>query len=352
MENFFNFTRAELSAFIQENLSAPRYTAQQLFDWVYRKGITDFSQMSNLSSELREKLQSVFIFPVAETTEKQISQDGTIKYLLKVPSGQTIETVLIAQPNRKTLCVSSQYGCGMGCKFCRTGTMGFIANLEAADIVSQVRAVLEDCRLNADSFSNMVFMGMGEPLHNIKNITKAIRILTDPYAFEIAPRKITVSTVGLVPAIEKFGAENLGVNLAVSLNATNDEVRSEIMPVNKAFPLETLLKTLANYPLKGRKKITIEYVMLSGVNDTDADLLRLGKILQGIKCKVNLIPYNENANLGFKTPSDAKIDTWLKALSKKHLDVTVRWSKGKDINAACGQLATQIVKKEKISVFQ
>ena len=352
MENFFNFTRAELSEFISERFSAPQYTAQQLFDWVYRKGISDFSQMSNIAKDVRAQLASEFSFPEAETSERQLSQDGTRKYLFKVPSGQTIETVLIAQPNRKTLCVSSQYGCGMGCKFCRTGTMGFIANLDAADIVAQVRGVLSDCKTSADSFSNMVFMGMGEPLHNLKNITKAIRILTDPYAFEIAPRKITVSTVGLVPAIEKFAEEDLGVNLAVSLNATTDEIRSEIMPVNKAFPIEKLLSTLRNFPLKGRKKITIEYVMLAGVNDHEEDLSRLSKILRGIRCKINLIPYNENAQLGFKTPSENKINSWLRTLTDKGIDVTVRWSKGKDINAACGQLATEVVKKNKISVFQ
>lgn len=346
MQNFFDLPREKLEEIIGKQFKAKPYVAGQLFDWVYRKEVTDFDEMTNISKSLREEFKKTFIFKFAKNVEKEVSSDGTRKYVLAVPSGQTIETVLINQPNRKTICVSSQYGCGMGCTFCKTGTMGFIANLTTGDIISQVLAIKKDCKKYGDTFLNMVFMGMGEPLHNFKGIVGAIKILTDPLGFEMAPKRITVSTVGLVPAIKKFGEADLGVNLAVSLNATTDEVRSKIMPINKNYPIDVLLSTLKKFPLSGKKRITIEYVMLAGVNDTQHDMTRLAKILKGLKCKINLIPYNDNAGLGFSTPSRNKVYLWQKQLTELHYDTMIRWSKGNDINAACGQLVTQVVKKQ------
>ncbi len=339
--NFFDLSRKDLADYLSEKFSLPAFRANQLFDWVYKKNVWDISQMSNLSEVLRDQLAGHFTFPEAEIKDRQISNDGTRKYLFQVPSGRTIETVLIKQPKRQTICVSSQYGCGMGCKFCRTGTMGFIANLKPSDIVAQVLGILKDAKEFGDGFQNIVFMGMGEPLHNYKTIITTVRILTDPKGLAISPRRITVSTVGLVPAIEKFAEADLGVNLAISLNATDDATRTEIMPTNKAFPIDTLLGTLKKYPLAGRKKLTIEYVMLAGVNDRDEDLKRLPRLLKDIKCKVNLIPYNENAGLGFKSPSEEKVYRWFKVLNEQFIFTSVRWSKGKDINAACGQLVTE-----------
>ena len=347
MQNFFDFTREELKVLLKENFNAPSFVGDQLFDWVYKKGQKDFDLMTNVSKQYRESLKSFFTFKYAEVIKREISNDGTRKYLLKVPSGKEIETVLINQVNRKTLCVSSQYGCGMAWSFCRTGTMGFLANLETADIIAQVMAINEDAKEFNDSFSNMVFMGMGEPLHNYKGVTRALKILTDPLAFEIGPRRITVSTVGLVPAIKKFAKEELGVNLAVSLNATTDEVRSQIMPVNKNFPIKVLLDTLREFPLTGKRRITIEYVMLAGINDTMDDIKRLVRILDGIKCKINLIPYNDNAGLGFKTPSRNHVFRCLNMLTASNMDATVRWSKGNDIKAACGQLVTSVNNENK-----
>jgi 23S rRNA (adenine2503-C2)-methyltransferase len=336
--NFFDLTRLELADFLKQNLGVEGYRAKQLFRHVYKNKISDVSTMTDIGKTHRLKLADSLELPKLEIAQCEISSDGTRKYLVRLAGGELVETVMIKQPTRFTLCVSSQVGCGMGCKFCRTATMGFRRNLKTSEIVGQVLAVATDAELRGDSFSNIVFMGMGEPLHNVNSVIRAVNILTDESGLQLPPRKITVSTVGLVPAIKKFG-DATNVNLAVSLNATTDKVRTEIMPVNRRYPLSELLATLRNYPLTGKKKITVEYVMLADVNDTVEDLKRLPTILHGIKCKVNLIPYNENANLGYRSPKKEWVYHWLKELSHK-LDVTIRWSKGIDINAACGQLAT------------
>ncbi|MFM1847744.1 MAG: rRNA ((2503)-C(2))-methyltransferase RlmN [Pseudomonadota bacterium] len=344
--DFFSLSQEDLAALLKERYGEPAYRAKQLFQWVYRQGITDIALMTNVKRELREELQRLFVFTEAAVADRQISSDGTRKYLLEVTPGDNVESVMIKQPQRMTLCVSSQIGCGMACAFCRTGTMGFRRHLSTAEIIRQVRAVIKDAANFGDMFQNIVFMGMGEPLHNFKGVTTALRILTDPDGLNLSTRKITVSTVGLVPAIERFGASGVDVNLAVSLNATTDEVRDEIMPVNRTFPIERLLAALRAFPLKPRRRITIEYVMLAGVNDTPADLERLPKLLRGIPSKINLIPYNENAGLGFKAPSAEKVHTWHRALLAKGLNTTVRWSKGADISAACGQLAVKAAERK------
>ncbi|MCL4149829.1 UNVERIFIED_CONTAM: hypothetical protein GTU68_015742 [Idotea baltica] len=338
--NFYDLDRESLSEYLVSN-SIPKFRAKQLFEWVYRHQITDFDQMTNISKELRDKLKEVFIFPEAEVKSREISNDGTRKYLFAVSDKIEVESVMIQQEKRMTLCLSSQYGCGMGCTFCRTGTMGFLANLSPSEIMKQVLGVIKDAKEFNDMFTNIVFMGMGEPLHNHKSLFKVIRILTDPSGLAIAPRKITVSTVGLVPAIKKFAEADLGVNLAISLNATNNKVRSEIMPINDNFPLEVLLDTVRNFPLKGRKRITFEYVMLKDVNDTLEDLKRLIAITRKLPVKINLIPYNENTGLGFFTPPKSRIYKWQEVLNSNDISATIRWSKGQDINAACGQLKSQ-----------
>lgn len=338
--DFYGMTRTALAGYLESEFGEAEFRSTQLFEWIYRRSILDVSAMSNISRSLREKLAGRFSFPEAQIRDRQISRDGTRKYLFEVENGDKVESVMIKQPARMTLCVSSQVGCGMGCAFCRTATMGFRRNLSASEIVRQVLGVTKDAVNFGDGFDNIVFMGMGEPLHNFKGVTDAIRILTDEQGLRIPPRKITVSSVGLVPAIRKFGEADLNVHLAVSLNATTDEVRSKIMPVNKAFNIEELMKCLRAFPVKPRRKITIEYVMLSEVNDTIQDLERLPKLLRGIQAMVNLIPYNENAGLGYRTPPRERVHEWQNGLNRKGVHATVRWSKGSDIKAACGQLAT------------
>jgi 23S rRNA (adenine2503-C2)-methyltransferase len=337
--NFYDLRLSELEELLSTSLGYEKYRAKQLFRQVYRNQVTDIEQMTDIGHRYHQELGQLLIFPELEIAKSELSQDGTRKYLIRTTNGELVETVMIKQPTRYTLCVSSQVGCGMGCKFCRTATMGFMRNLKTSEIIGQVLAVAKDAKTRGESFNNIVFMGMGEPLHNLERVVRAVNILTDEHGLQFPPRKITVSTVGLVPAIKKFGIST-NVNLAVSLNATTDDVRSRIMPVNKRFPIEQLIDTLKNYPLANKKKITIEYVMLGGLNDTKEDLQRLPSLLHGVKCKVNLIPYNENADLGYSSPKREWVHYWLRELSSK-LDVTIRWSKGIDINAACGQLATK-----------
>lgn len=338
--DFFCLSREALVCVLKEHFDLPRFRADQLFQWVYRRGVRSFDEMTNLSAANRARLSQYFVFPQVATRERKISSDGSRKYLFEVGGGDLVETVMIKQPTRMTLCVSSQVGCAMGCKFCRTATMKLRRNLSTSEIIRQVLAVIEDAREFEDSFQNVVFMGMGEPLHNFEGVTEALRIMKDPFGLNLSGRKITVSSVGLVPAIERFAQAGIDVNLAISLNATDDETRESIMPVNKAFPLARLLETLRNYPLRSRKRFTIEYVMLHGVNDRDEDLKRLPRLLHGIPSKVNLIPYNVNAGLGFEPPPREQLVRWQKTLMGKGLETTIRWSKGQDIDAACGQLVT------------
>ena len=338
--NFYDLAPGKLRALLEERFSLPAYRADQLIQWVYRWRKTDFSEMTNLKKDLRTEFSELFEFPELEQRERKISQDGTRKYLFDA-SGDLIESVMIKQPERMTLCVSSQVGCALACAFCQTGTMGLKRNLSVWEIVGQVVAVRDDAQHFDDMFSNIVFMGMGEPLHNFRNVLDAIEVINHDHGLGLSARKITVSTAGLVPAIKKFADSGTEANLAVSLNATTNEVRNQIMPINKRFPLEVLLETLRDMPLKSRKRVTIEYVMLKGVNDSPADLKRLPGLLRGIPSKVNLIPYNFNTGLGFECPDPELPKAWQRELNRHGLVATIRWSKGVDIDAACGQLVTK-----------
>ncbi len=344
--NFFSFSRTELAEYLAKELGLPSYRANQLFQWVYQKRVFDLELMTNIGKGDRAKVAEVLEIPSVPHSERQVSQDGTRKYLFSLTEGDEVESVMIKQPTRMTLCVSSQVGCALACQFCQTGTMGLKRHLLTEEIMHQVMGVLVDSGENyGDTFSNMVFMGMGEPLHNFENVSRALTILTDPYGLAISARKITVSTAGLLPAIQRFFSEKVPANLAVSLNATDDEVRSQVMPINKRYPIASLLDTLRSVDIPTRKRITIEYVMLKGVNDRVEDLKRLPKLLKGIPAKINLIPYNMNADLGFQAPDDKDVMLWQRELMKHHFVVTVRWSKGRDIDAACGQLVTKSKRK-------
>lgn len=348
--DFYNYSYSELADLLKVEFDASAFRATQLFEWVYRRGVTDFELMTNISKDLRERLASRFHFAKARVADRQISVDGTRKYLFEVEGGDLVESVMIKQTNRMTLCVSSQVGCAMGCKFCRTGTMGLKRSLSTSEIIRQVAGVIEDAKNFGDSFQNIVFMGMGEPLHNFDGVTRAVKILTDRRGYGMSPRKVTVSTVGLAPAIRKLAASDVSVSLAVSLNATTDEIRSKIMPINDRFPIDELVDAIKSFPVGPRKKVTIEYVMLGGVNDTTEDMKRLASMMRGLPVKINLIPYNDNAGLGFDSPAREWVFAWQRYLNSQGLQAFIRWSKGADIAAACGQLATQSKKASRLAV--
>jgi 23S rRNA (adenine2503-C2)-methyltransferase len=327
----------------------PRYRAAQVLAWVHRKGVDEFAAMSNLSRALREKLTAAFTFERLRPTFVAAAIDGTQKLLFHLPGDAerrtrpaAIESVLIPQLDRPheardrlTLCISSQAGCGMACAFCATARLGLIRNLRPGEIVGQVRAAQA---VAPRPLTNVVLMGMGEPLANYDAVVTAVEILSADWGFAISPRRITVSTVGLAPDIPRFIADTR-VNLAVSLTATTDAQRDRLMPVNRRFPLAELFRACRAVPLARRKRITFEYVMLDGENDSDADARRLIGLLHGIPSKVNLIPFNAFPDAGFAASPRARIERFQALLAAHGLNATIRESRGHDIQAACGQLA-------------
>jgi 23S rRNA (adenine2503-C2)-methyltransferase len=335
----------DLGRFVSERLGERPFRAKQIYRWLHQKGATHFDEMTDLSKDLRERLKAeARLVPVTKDLEQR-STDGTIKYRFKTADGRLIESVYMPSEDRKTLCVSTQVGCAMGCTFCMTATLGLLRNLTAGEIVAQVHAVNREVRQNENlemlrPLTNLVFMGMGEPLHNFENLKKALGILQSQDGPNFSHRHITVSTVGLVPMIERLGTET-EVKLAISLNASNDEQRSQMMPINKKWNIEALLDACKKFPLRQGRRITFEYVLMRGVNDTDEDAGRLIKLLRGIPAKVNLIPYNENPGLGFQTTMEERAEQFREILAAGEIAAFIRKNRGRDIAAACGQLANQ-----------
>lgn len=332
-----NFDLEELEAFIARH-GKERYRARQIFKWLYQKGAVSFDEMSNISKELRRELADSARISTIAPEAVEVSRDGTRKYLFRLEDGNTIESVLIPEEDRNTLCISSQIGCAMACEFCLTGTFRLTRNLSTAEIVNQVCAVKKETEVK-----NLVFMGMGEPLANLDNVIRALRIITCDDGLQFSTRRVTVSTAGLVPEMDRLGHE-VTVNLAVSLNATTDELRDRLMPINRRYPLKELLAACKRFPLPGRRMITFEYVMINGVNDSLGDARRLVKLISGIPCKVNLIPFNEHEGCAFRKPTQEAIDVFHKYLLDKHFTVITRSSRGTDISAACGQLKGRLEK--------
>lgn len=332
-----DLTQKELISFVKE-LGLSGFRGKQIFSWLFRPSLDSFDQMTDLSLKLRAQLNEIATISTLETISREESEDGTIKYGFKLKDGHIIESVLIPEGDRNTLCVSSQVGCAMGCKFCLTGTMGFKRNLHASEIVNQVKQIQDELLGKGSKVNNIVFMGMGEPLANFNNLIKALDILLDQLGLNFSDRKITVSTCGLVPQILELG-EQSKVNLAISLHGATDQVRDELMPINKKYPLAQLLEACKAFPLPKRRRIMIEYVMLAGINDSEKDAKALTKILHGIPCKINLLPFNECPELPFKKPAADKIDAFQEIVQKSGYTVIVRSSRGADISAACGQLA-------------
>jgi len=327
-----NLTPEELAGFLA-GLGKERFRAGQIFRWIYQRGVTDFAGMTDLAKVLREELTARAFISDWQPEAVEESRDGTKKYLFRLGDGQTVETVRIPmEAGRATLCISTQVGCAMQCAFCLTGSFGLSRNLTPAEIVNQVCAAARDGAVN-----NIVLMGMGEPLHNLDNVIRALQILYATDGFDYGPRKVTLSTSGLVPEMAELG-RRIRVNLAVSLNATTDAVRDQLMPINRRYPLAELLAACRDFPLQPRQRITFEYILIQGVNDSLADARRLVKLLHGLKAKVNLIPYNEHAGSVLRAPAAEAIDAFQGYLLSRDLVAIRRASKGQDISAACGQL--------------
>ncbi|HEX9080353.1 MAG TPA: 23S rRNA (adenine(2503)-C(2))-methyltransferase RlmN [Desulfuromonadaceae bacterium] len=360
-----NLTLADLEKFLQGK-GKERFRATQIFKWIYQHDAHSFEEMTNISKELRRELAEVAFISNLEPEAVEEGSDGTRKYLFDLGDGNGVESVLIPIEGRNTLCISSQAGCAMGCAFCLTGTFKLTRNLTTAEIVNQIMAVRRDLARNPpalpagggegrgdaddgddsddglpaspDTIRNIVMMGMGEPLHNLDSVIPAIKIMIDGNGLQLSNRRVTVSTCGLVPEMERLGREVPNVNLAVSLNATTDELRDRIMPVNRKYPIRELLRACREFPKPGRRKVTFEYVMLGGLNDTLEDAKRLLRLISDIPNKVNLIPFNEHEGCSFTAPTKAAVDAFHKYLIDRNVTVITRDSRGGDISAACGQL--------------
>ena len=317
-----------------------RFRARQIFRWIYRRGVATFDAMTNLPRALRQTLESDFDFPTPAIVSRERSADLTEKFLLPLADGRRIESVFIPDTPANTFCVSTQVGCAMACAFCLTGKMGLVRNLTAGEIVGQVRVLAGVLGLRDKPF-NVVLMGMGEPLHNYDETMKALRILADSEGCALPPRRVTLSTVGLLPALERLAHEPLMPNLAISLHAPTDALRGELVPINTKYGIADIIEACKRFPLKKRARITFEYVLLAGVNDRPDEARKLAKLLAGVKSKVNLIPLNAAPGIPFERPRDEAIDRFAKILAERGLTVSVRKSRGRDIRAACGQLIVE-----------
>ena len=334
MKNIKDYSLEELK---QEliSLGEKPYRASQIWEWLYKEKVKNIDDMSNLSLDLREKLKQNYTMCNFNILKKQESSDGTIKYLFDVLDGNAIETVLMEYHHGKTICVSSQIGCKMGCKFCASTGIAFVRNLSAGEIVEQILAVEQDI---GENISNIVFMGIGEPFDNYENVMKAIKILNDPKGLNIGARHISVSTSGIVPKIYDFANEPFQCTLSISLHATNNEKRSKMMPVNDAYPIEELLKACKYYIQKTNKRISFEYALAKDNNDNMQDAKELVKLLKGMLCHVNLIPINKIQNGSFVKSSNENIIKFRDYLNDNGIVATIRRELGSDIDAACGQL--------------
>ena len=344
--NLIGMDRDDIFAVLSE-MGEPRFRADQIFKWVYGRGVSDFSEMTNIAKPLQARLAERFMIARPGIARDLASEDGTHKWLLDLGDGNEVECVHIPESDRGTLCVSSQVGCTLNCRFCHTGTQRLVRNLGPTEIVGQIMLArdhlgewptAERRTIYERELSNIVMMGMGEPLYNFENVAKALKIVMDDAGIAISRRRITLSTAGVVPLIERCG-EELGVNLAVSLHAVHDELRDEIVPINRKYPIAELLEACRNYPgLKNSRRITFEYVMLKDVNDSDADARELVRIIAGIPAKVKLIPFNPWPGAPYDRSTNARIEAFAEIVRNAGYPSPVRTPRGEDIMAACGQL--------------
>jgi len=344
-----DFTQEELKESIK-----PSFRVKQIYNWIYHKYVDSFDEMKNLPKTMKEELKSNYRINPLETLLVQDSRDGSRKYLFRLHDGHTVEAVLLLMKKEQfhedgglkhqakyTVCISSQVGCKVGCAFCLTAKSGFIRDLTTAEIVSQILMIKKDNNIDANRKLNIVYMGMGEPLDNFDNVVKSIKIFSDSDGMDIAPHRQTISTSGLSTKIARLGKLDLGINLAISLHAVDDKLREQLMPINKAYNIQSIIDVVKEFPVNSRKRVMFEYLVIKDLNDDLASAKKLLKILDGIKAKVNLIYFNPYDNTEFKRPTKEDMDKFQEYLTTRGLHCTIRESKGLDISAACGQLREQ-----------
>ena len=352
--NLLGLTKAEIKSLLNK-INLPNFRASQIWNWIYRSGTIDFNEMTNISKELRFLLSENFNIWRPKISSTHQSQDGTIKWLLKLDDGNEVETVWIPDEERGTLCISSQVGCTLTCKFCHTGTQRLVRNLSSSEIVGQVMLAMDQLKDWPSASENrlltsIVLMGMGEPLFNYDNVKKAIEIIMDHSGISLSRRRITLSTSGIVPEIKKCG-DDLGVNLAISLHATNDNLRNELVPINKKYDIKQLLDAVRSYArISNSRRVTWEYVMLKGVNDTAQDAKNLVKLIKGIPSKINLIPFNEWPCSPYECSEEDSINNFAKIIMKAGYASPIRTPRGRDVMAACGQLKSLSIKQKKLNI--
>ncbi|WP_299546459.1 23S rRNA (adenine(2503)-C(2))-methyltransferase RlmN [uncultured Helicobacter sp.] len=345
-ENIFNYSLKELGA-ILENAGFQKFRAKQIYHWLYVRYVEEFEKMDNLPNHLKSYLSETFTTTSAKICKEEKSLDGSVKYLLQTQDNLTYEAVFLKMKEDKfTLCLSSQVGCKVGCSFCLTAKGGFVRNLSAGEIVYQVLAIKKAQNIPHNKAINIVYMGMGEPLDNLDNVASAIQILAELDGLSISTRRQTISTSGIAPKIKKLGALNLGVQLAISLHAVDDQLRTELMPINKAYNIQAIIDEVAQFPIDSRKRVMFEYLVIDGLNDGLDSAKKLVALLNKLKAKVNLIYFNPHEGSIYKRPSTEKMESFREFLLKKGLLCTIRESKGLDISAACGQLRERTMTKK------
>ncbi len=336
MQNIYGITKTNLEEYFINN-NEKKFRATQIYEWIYRKNVKSFDEMSNINKDLINKLKKDFYFGNIDIIKKQ--EDKLVKkYLFSLSDGNKIESVVMYHDYGISICISSQIGCNMGCAFCESGRLKKVRNLQTSEMVLQVLKVQNDIK---ERISHIVIMGIGEPFDNYNNLLDFIKIVNNPYGIEIGSRHITVSTSGIVPKIYDFADQNLGVNLAISLHAPNDLLRSKIMKINKVYKIDDIIKAVKYYISKTNRRVTFEYIMLDGINDNKENAIELAKLIKGINSYVNIIPYNETNNLEFKRSSTLKISKFYDILKKENINVTIRKEFGSKVSGACGQLRAE-----------
>ena len=340
MESIYNFTLKDLQDYFID-IGETKFRASQVFDWLYIKRVKSFDEMTNLKKDLIKYLNDNFTINTLTMLKKQEGKD-VIKYLFELYDGNKIEAVLMKHDYGNSICVSTEVGCNMGCRFCESGRLKKVRNLKSYELVEQILKVDEDL---GERISHVVLMGIGEPFDNYDNVMNFINIINDPKGINIGIRHITVSTCGIVPKIKEFTNEKTGVNLAISLHAPNDEIRDKIMPINKVYKIKDIMDVVKEYIKATNRRVTFEYILLDGVNDTKKCALELSKLLKGINCYVNLIPYNETSHIEYKTSKKVTINEFYDILNKNNINVTIRKEFGSNVSAACGQLRSEYSKE-------